>query len=104
MDNVLKWLAAGPLTVWFKSFYVAPDHFVVCDVFLSVFWWIYCYNKLGQEHTFPSRRFGLSRPSSVNHNFKMCGLNHECVDATTQLLALPCACSLETHYVIYIFK
>ena len=24
--------------------YVGPDRFVVHDVFLSVFWWIYCYN------------------------------------------------------------
>ena len=24
--------------------YVGPDCFVVHDVFLSVFWWIYCYN------------------------------------------------------------
>ena len=24
--------------------YVGPDCFIVHDVFLSVFWWIYCYN------------------------------------------------------------
>ena len=37
-----------------QQFYVGPDHFIVHDVFLSVFWWLYCYNKHGQEHTFPS--------------------------------------------------
>ena len=27
---------------------------------------LYCYNNYGQEHTFPSRRFGLFRPSSIS--------------------------------------
>ena len=49
-----------------QQFYVGPDYLVIHDVFLSVFWWIYCYNKRGQEHTLSSRYFGLSGPSSVS--------------------------------------
>ena len=33
-----------PYRVVRQQFYVGPDRFVVRDVFLSVFWWIYCYN------------------------------------------------------------
>ena len=45
----LKWiLYSGKFwKVWSEYslfFYVGPDRFVVCDVFLSVLWWIYCYN------------------------------------------------------------
>ena len=35
-----------------QQFYVGPDRFVVRDVFLSFFLWLYCYNKYGQEHMF----------------------------------------------------
>ena len=45
--------------------YVGPDRFVIHDAFLSVFWWTYCYNKYGQEHTFSSRRCDHFKPSSV---------------------------------------
>ena len=34
-------------------------------MYFCVFRWIYCYNKCGQEHMFPSRCFGFSRPPSV---------------------------------------
>ena len=27
-----------------QQFYVGPDRFVVYDVFISVFWWMYYYN------------------------------------------------------------
>ena len=55
-----------------QQFYVGPDRFVVREVFLSVFWWIYCYNKHGQEHTFPSRRFGLERMKRLDGNVCSC--------------------------------
>ena len=27
-----------------QQFYVGPDRFIIHDVFLSVFWWLYCSN------------------------------------------------------------
>ena len=51
-----------PLRAVTQQFYVGLDRFVLRNVFLSVFWWIYCYGKRGQQHTFSSRRFGLSGP------------------------------------------
>ena len=56
-DATPHWLPLSELTI-----YVGPDRFVVHNLFLSVFWWIYCYSKYGQEHTFSPRRFNHFRP------------------------------------------
>ena len=34
-----------------QQFYVGPNSFDVLDVFLNVFWWIYCYNKYMDKST-----------------------------------------------------
>ena len=47
-----------------QLFYVGPDCFVICDVFLSVFGGSIVTIKMGMEHMFSSRRFDLFGPSS----------------------------------------
>ena len=57
-----------------QQFSVGLDCFVVRDVFLSDFWWIYCYNKHGQENTFLSRCFDLSGPREAETSRRECVL------------------------------
>ena len=49
--------------LWFL-FYVAADRFVVRDVFLSVLWWIYCYNIPVDREIFMAKNFRRS-PSTM---------------------------------------